>query len=81
LFDALGSQCSQCGRRFPPDDEGKKKKTAHMDWHFKVNQRIAETEKRGQHRSWFVDEQVGRPASAITSMGVLTDDTGLGQLA
>ncbi|KAI2468237.1 hypothetical protein F4781DRAFT_274649 [Annulohypoxylon bovei var. microspora] len=56
LFGTLGPQCTQCGRRFPKDDEGKKKKTAHMDWHFKVNQRIAEAEKRGQHRSWLVDE-------------------------
>lgn len=29
-----------------------------MDWHFRVNQRIAEVEKRGQHRSWLVDEVV-----------------------
>ncbi|KAI0019386.1 hypothetical protein F4780DRAFT_771228 [Xylariomycetidae sp. FL0641] len=56
LFEARGPQCTQCGRRFPKDEEGKKKKTIHMDWHFKVNQRIAEAEKRGQHRSWLVDE-------------------------
>ncbi|KAI0181359.1 hypothetical protein GGR52DRAFT_31955 [Hypoxylon sp. FL1284] len=56
LFESLGPQCTQCGRRFPKDEEGKKKKTAHMDWHFRVNQRIAEVEKRGQHRSWLVDE-------------------------
>ncbi|KAI0378288.1 hypothetical protein F5Y04DRAFT_152782 [Hypomontagnella monticulosa] len=56
LFESLGPQCTQCGRRFPKDEEGKKKKTAHMDWHFRVNQRIADAEKRGQHRSWLVDE-------------------------
>ncbi|KAI1863948.1 hypothetical protein JX265_005049 [Neoarthrinium moseri] len=56
MFEALGPQCTHCGRRFKTDDEGKKKKMAHMDWHFKVNQRIAEAEKSGQHRSWFVDE-------------------------
>ncbi|KAI1766588.1 hypothetical protein GGR53DRAFT_464262 [Hypoxylon sp. FL1150] len=56
LFESLGPQCTQCGRRFTKDEEGKKKKTAHMDWHFRVNQRIAEVEKRGQHRSWLVDE-------------------------
>ena len=27
-----------------------------MDWHFRVHQRIAEAEKRGQHRSWYVGE-------------------------
>ncbi|KAI1646460.1 hypothetical protein F4815DRAFT_198089 [Daldinia loculata] len=56
LFESLGPQCTQCGRRFPKNEEGKKKKTAHMDWHFRVNQRMAEAEKRGQHRSWLVDE-------------------------
>lgn len=27
-----------------------------MDWHFRVHQRMIEAEKRGQHRSWYVDE-------------------------
>lgn len=29
-----------------------------MDWHFKTNQRMTEAEKKGQHRSWYVDEMV-----------------------
>ncbi|KAI2631925.1 hypothetical protein GGR54DRAFT_6709 [Hypoxylon sp. NC1633] len=57
LFQNLGPQCTQCGRRFPKDEEGKKNKTAHMDWHFWANQRIADAEKRGHHRSWLVDIQ------------------------
>lgn len=28
-----------------------------MDWHFKVYQRSVEAEKRGMHRSWYVDQQ------------------------
>ncbi|PMD39005.1 hypothetical protein L207DRAFT_544964 [Hyaloscypha variabilis F] len=56
LYERLGAPCTQCGRRFQADEEGKKKKTAHMDWHFKVHQRMAEAEVRGQHRSWYVDE-------------------------
>jgi pre-mRNA cleavage complex 2 protein Pcf11 len=32
-----------------------------MDWHFRVHQRMTEAEKRGQHRSWFVDELVRHP--------------------
>ncbi|KAK4172435.1 putative PCF11 component of pre-mRNA 3'-end processing factor CF I [Triangularia setosa] len=56
LLDALGPPCSQCGRRFPTTEEGKKKKTLHMDWHFRVHQRVAEAEQRGQHRSQFVNE-------------------------
>ncbi|WYZ37500.1 hypothetical protein EsH8_II_001006 [Colletotrichum jinshuiense] len=55
LYEQLGPQCTQCGRRFKTDEEGRKKKMAHMDWHFKAHQRLAEAEKRGQHRSWYVD--------------------------
>lgn len=29
-----------------------------MDWHFRVNRRITEYEKKGQHRSWLVDKMV-----------------------
>ncbi|TVY23867.1 Uncharacterized protein LHYA1_G006168 [Lachnellula hyalina] len=56
LYEKLGAPCTQCGRRFQSNEEGKKKKTAHMDWHFRVHQRMTEAEKRGQHRSWYVDE-------------------------
>jgi len=55
LLDDLGPPCTQCGRRFAADAEGRRRKTAHMDWHFRVHQRIAEAERRGQHRSWYVD--------------------------
>lgn len=58
LYDELGPPCSQCGRRFKTDEEGRKKKTAHMDWHFRVHQRSNEAEKRGTHRSWYVDQNV-----------------------
>jgi pre-mRNA cleavage complex 2 protein Pcf11 len=56
LHENLGPACTQCGRRFRTDEDGRRKKTAHMDWHFRVHQRIAEYEKRGQYRSPFVDE-------------------------
>ncbi|KAH7149857.1 hypothetical protein B0J13DRAFT_522938 [Dactylonectria estremocensis] len=56
LYDELGPPCTQCGRRFKTDAEGRKKKTAHMDWHFRVHQRSNEAEKRGTHRSWYVDQ-------------------------
>ncbi|POS83640.1 hypothetical protein EPUL_002817, partial [Erysiphe pulchra] len=56
LYEKLGAPCSQCGRRFQSDVEGKKKKEAHMDWHFRVRRRMEEAEMRGQHRSWYVDE-------------------------
>ncbi|RCI12140.1 hypothetical protein L249_0384 [Ophiocordyceps polyrhachis-furcata BCC 54312] len=57
LYDELGTPCRQCGRRFTTDEEGKKRKTSHMDWHFRVHQRSNEAEKRGTHRSWYVDQQ------------------------
>ncbi|KAJ4144653.1 hypothetical protein LMH87_003528 [Akanthomyces muscarius] len=57
LYDELGSPCAECGRRFKRNMEGDKKRRAHMDWHFKVKQRSAEAEKRGTHRSWYVDQQ------------------------
>ncbi|TQS35538.1 hypothetical protein Golomagni_04041 [Golovinomyces magnicellulatus] len=56
LYEKLGTPCSQCGRRFHSDIEGKKRKEAHMDWHFRVRRRMEEAEIRGQHRSWYVDE-------------------------
>ncbi|CAK7198933.1 mRNA 3' end processing factor [Sporothrix eucalyptigena] len=56
MYDNLGPPCTQCGRRFRTDDAGRAAKTAHMDWHFRVHQRIVEAEKRGQHRSWYVDQ-------------------------
>ncbi|KAL2265657.1 hypothetical protein VTJ83DRAFT_6757 [Remersonia thermophila] len=56
LYEELGPPCTQCGRRFKTDEDGRRRKTAHMDWHFRVHQRMAEAERRGQHRSWYVDE-------------------------
>ncbi|KJZ78793.1 hypothetical protein HIM_01566 [Hirsutella minnesotensis 3608] len=57
LYENLGTPCTQCGRRFQSGEEGRKKKMAHMDWHFRVHQRSTEAEKRGTHRSWYVDQQ------------------------
>lgn len=49
-----------------------------MDWHFRVNQRSNETEKRGLHRSWLVDEMVRVPVDGISLETHLTA-TGLDQ--
>ncbi|KAF4971719.1 hypothetical protein FSARC_1518 [Fusarium sarcochroum] len=57
LHNDLGIPCTQCGRRFRDDAAGKKQKIAHMDWHFRVHQRTNEAEKRGIHRSWYVDQR------------------------
>lgn len=56
LYEARPNQCSTCGRRFLATAEGKEKKARHLDWHFRTNQRLADSAKRGQNRSWYVDE-------------------------
>lgn len=50
------------------DEEGRKKKTAHMDWHFRVHQRSNEAEKRGMHRSWYVDQSVSHPLPILLNL-------------
>lgn len=49
-----------CGRRFLATEEGREKKARHLDWHFRTNQRLADSAKRGQSRSWYVDELVSK---------------------
>lgn len=56
LYEARPNQCSTCGRRFLATAAGKEKKARHLDWHFRTNQRLADSAKRGQNRSWYVDE-------------------------
>jgi pre-mRNA cleavage complex 2 protein Pcf11 len=66
LFKIYPDQCRQCGRRFLGTPEGKAKKTEHMDWHFRVNSRVAEQANGGGlnsatssviiHRSAYLDE-------------------------
>ncbi|OAL26076.1 hypothetical protein AYO22_04490 [Fonsecaea multimorphosa] len=57
FLNARPNQCSTCGRRFTSDEAGKEKKARHLDWHFKTKARMLEAEKRGQNRSWYVDER------------------------
>ncbi|KAL9120220.1 MAG: hypothetical protein Q9187_003222 [Circinaria calcarea] len=56
LYEARPNQCSTCGKRFLYTDEDRNKKARHLDWHFRTNQRLADSAKRGQSRSWYVDE-------------------------
>lgn len=57
LYDAQANQCTTCGRRFLTTDEGREKKSRHLDWHFRTNQRIADPNtNRGHHRNWYPDE-------------------------
>ena len=57
FLGARPNLCSTCGRRFMSDESGKDKKARHLDWHFKTKARMLEAEKRGQNRSWYVDER------------------------
>ena len=57
LFSTRPNVCNTCGRRFTTDEVGREKKAKHLDWHFKTKTRMAEAEKRGQSRSWYVDER------------------------
>ncbi|KPI35714.1 uncharacterized protein AB675_1268 [Cyphellophora attinorum] len=57
FLTARPNQCSTCGRRFTSDESGKERKARHLDSHFKTKARMIEAEKRGQNRSWYVDER------------------------
>jgi pre-mRNA cleavage complex 2 protein Pcf11 len=57
IFSARPNACNTCGRRFTSDDVGREQKAKHLDWHFKTKSRMAEAEKKGQSRSWYVDER------------------------
>ncbi|KAL1955617.1 hypothetical protein VTO42DRAFT_8350 [Malbranchea cinnamomea] len=57
LYEKKPNRCGTCGRRFPANEEGREKKARHLDWHFKTNQRMNDASKRGQNRSWYLDER------------------------
>jgi len=57
LYEDRPDQCKQCGMRFPADAAGKKAKGIHLDWHFKVNSRVADSMKSAINRSWYIDER------------------------
>ncbi|KAF2097603.1 hypothetical protein NA57DRAFT_41406 [Rhizodiscina lignyota] len=67
LYEARPDQCRQCGRRFPATEEGKRKKAAHMDWHFAVNTRVAESAKAVVNRSWYIGEREWIAYREVTS--------------
>ncbi|TKX26146.1 hypothetical protein C1H76_1499 [Elsinoe australis] len=56
LYASQPSQCPTCAHRFPATEAGKSRKAAHLDWHFRTNQRVAESAHRSVHRLWYPDE-------------------------
>lgn len=55
LYSDQPNQCSTCGRRFLSTPEGRANKARHLDWHFRINQRMAEfsSSRAAAHRHWF----------------------------
>ncbi|KAI9326733.1 hypothetical protein BDR26DRAFT_118307 [Obelidium mucronatum] len=56
LYDPTSLQCKQCGTRFPGTTEaGRKKNSAHLDWHFRQNKRLRERGgRRAVCREWYL---------------------------
>lgn len=54
-------------------EEGKKAKADHLDWHFRTNQRLAESVQRGLSRSWYVDEFVSK-SLAVSAFSDITKE-------
>lgn len=55
LYETKSLKCSQCGKRFPVDDNGAIQKRLHLDWHFRINKRQANYKTNVQSRSWYLD--------------------------
>lgn len=54
LYDELPNACTSCGKRFGNTEEGRKNRTAHMDWHFRVNKKMRE--ESSQMRCWYIPQ-------------------------
>jgi hypothetical protein len=50
-----------------------------MDWHFRVHQRTTEAEKRGMHRSWYVNQSVSHNLTSSKSTAT-NNNIGLAQV-
>ncbi|KAJ3350297.1 hypothetical protein HDU83_009768 [Entophlyctis luteolus] len=55
LYDPSTLQCKQCGMRFAGTESGRKKNSAHLDWHFRQNKRLREKGRRAVCREWYLD--------------------------
>ncbi|KAM0714032.1 hypothetical protein Q7P37_010996 [Cladosporium fusiforme] len=75
LYTDQPNQCSTCGRRFLSTPEGRAAKARHLDWHFRINQRLAESSRAAHHRHWFPD---AREWMAMEDFDASTASTGDG---
>ncbi|KAK6458209.1 pre-mRNA cleavage and polyadenylation factor I subunit [Scheffersomyces xylosifermentans] len=55
LYEAKSSKCSLCGKRFGTDTEGAAKKRLHLDWHYRINNKLA-SRSNVQSRNWYLDD-------------------------
>lgn len=55
LYETKSLKCSQCGKRFPADENGSVQKKLHLDWHFRINKRQANYKTNVQSRSWYLN--------------------------
>jgi pre-mRNA cleavage complex 2 protein Pcf11 len=50
MYEALKTQCGECGLRFPESGEQSRK---HADWHFEINRRDKQRLERPSSRQWY----------------------------
>lgn len=56
LYETKSLKCAQCGKRFTNDDAGAQKKRVHLDWHFRINKKLANHKTNIQSRNWYLDD-------------------------
>lgn len=56
LYETKLLKCAQCGKRFTSDDAGAAKKRMHLDWHFRINKRLANHKANIQSRNWYLED-------------------------
>ncbi|ANB11560.1 Pcf11p [Sugiyamaella lignohabitans] len=72
LYSDIPNQCSNCGKRFRNDQQHLK--SAHLDWHFRVNKRLLD-ENRSQSRCWYLTaEQWIEYKDEEEILGIAPDD-------
>lgn len=56
LYETKLLKCSQCGKRFTGDGDGATRKRVHLDWHFRINKKLANFKTNVQLRNWYLDD-------------------------
>ncbi|CAK7892809.1 protein Pcf11p [[Candida] anglica] len=56
LYTAKASKCGTCGKRFSNDTFGIQKRRLHLDWHFRINKKLASSGSVVQCRNWYLDD-------------------------